>query len=70
LFGVTARNCRQLADILALVLGLALFPLAASLHTGVDILISGVSAGSRARWRACRTGRAMPPWPPDLRLLS
>jgi predicted branched-subunit amino acid permease len=52
----TARNCRQLADILALVLGLALFPLAALLHSGVDILISGVSAGSIAygvhRWRA------------------
>jgi predicted branched-subunit amino acid permease len=44
----TARNCRQLADILALVLGLALFPLAALLHSGVDILISGVSAGSIA----------------------
>jgi predicted branched-subunit amino acid permease len=44
----TARNCRQLADILALVLGLALFPLASLLHTGVDILISGVSAGSIA----------------------
>src|SRR3981081_2315548 len=41
----TARNCRQLADVLALVLGLALFPLASMLHTGVDILISGVSAG-------------------------
>jgi predicted branched-subunit amino acid permease len=52
----TARNCRQLADILALVLGLALFPLAALLHSGVDILISGVSAGSIAYgvhwWRA------------------
>lgn len=51
----TARNCRQLADVLALVLGLALFPLAALLHSGVDILISGVSAGSIAygihRWR-------------------
>src|ERR1700722_10680270 len=51
----TARNCRQLSDILALVLGLALFPLAAMLHTGVDILISGVSAGTIAygvhRWR-------------------
>jgi predicted branched-subunit amino acid permease len=50
-----ARNCRQLSDILALVLGLALFPLAAMLHTGVDILISGVSAGTIAygvhRWR-------------------
>ena len=51
----TARNCRQLADILALVLGLALFPLAATLHSGIDILISGVSAGTIAygvhRWR-------------------
>jgi hypothetical protein len=27
---------------------LALFPLAATLHTGVDILISGVSAGTIA----------------------
>jgi predicted branched-subunit amino acid permease len=44
----TARNCRQLADILALALGLALYPLAASLHTGVDILISGISAGTIA----------------------
>jgi len=52
----TARNSRQLADILALVLGLALFPLASQLHTGVDILISGVCAGTIAygfhRWRA------------------
>lgn len=44
----TARNCRQLADILALVLGLALFPLVSMLHTGVDILISGISAGTIA----------------------
>jgi predicted branched-subunit amino acid permease len=44
----TARNCRQLADVLALVLGLALLPLVALLHTGVDILISGVSAGTIA----------------------
>ena len=44
----TARNCRQLSDILALVLGLALFPLASLLHTGVDILISGISAGTIA----------------------
>jgi predicted branched-subunit amino acid permease len=44
----TARNRRQLADVLALVLGLALFPLASTLHTGVDILISGVSAGTIA----------------------
>src|SRR6201747_2601594 len=33
----TARNCRQLSDILALALGLALFPFASMLHTGVDI---------------------------------
>ena len=52
----TARNCRQLADILALVLGLALFPLASLLHTGADILVGGVSAGTIAYgvhwWRA------------------
>jgi predicted branched-subunit amino acid permease len=51
----TARNCRQLSDIAALALGLALFPLVSLLHTGVDILISGVSAGTIAyalhRWR-------------------
>src|SRR3979490_861123 len=44
----TARNCRQLADVLALVLGLALLPPASQLHTGVDILISGISAGTIA----------------------
>src|SRR5260370_11580062 len=44
----TARNCRRLADVLALVLGLALFPPACMLHSGVDILISGVSAGTIA----------------------
>src|SRR6478736_7051523 len=44
----TARNCRQLSDILALVLGLALFPLVSMLHTGVDILISGIAAGTIA----------------------
>jgi predicted branched-subunit amino acid permease len=44
----TARNCRQLSDALALALGLALFPFASMLHTGVDILISGVSAGTVA----------------------
>jgi len=35
----TARNCRQISDMLALVLGIALFPLVSMLHTGVDILI-------------------------------
>jgi len=44
----TARNCRQLSDLLALLLGLALFPLVARFHTGVDILISGVAAGTIA----------------------
>lgn len=44
----TARNCRQVADVVALVLGLALFPLVSLLHTGVDIMISGVSAGTIA----------------------
>ena len=44
----TARNCRQISDVLALVLGLALYPLAATLHTGVDILISGITAGTIA----------------------
>ena len=44
----TARNCRQLADVVALALGLALFPIVSLLHTGVDILISGVSAGTIA----------------------
>src|ERR1700716_2103920 len=45
-----AANLPQLfaAAILALVLGLALFPLASQLHTGVDILISGISAGTIA----------------------
>jgi predicted branched-subunit amino acid permease len=44
----TARNCKQLADVLALGLGLALFPLVAMWHTGLDILISGASAGTIA----------------------
>ena len=52
----TARNSRELADIVALVLGLALYPLAALLHSGVDILVSGVVAGTIAygihRWKA------------------
>ena len=52
----TARNCRELADWVALGLGLVLFPLAAMLNSGVDILVSGVSAGTIAYgvhfWRA------------------
>ncbi|MFB9265664.1 AzlC family ABC transporter permease [Bradyrhizobium erythrophlei] len=44
----TARNCRELADVIALVLGLLLFPVAAMLNSGVDILVSGVVAGTIA----------------------
>jgi len=44
----TARNRKQISDVLALVLGLALYPLVSTLQTGVDILISGMSAGSIA----------------------
>nr|WP_249159842.1 AzlC family ABC transporter permease [Bradyrhizobium tropiciagri] len=44
----TARNCRELADVIALVLGLLLFPVAALLNSGVDILVSGVVAGTIA----------------------
>jgi hypothetical protein len=42
--------------VVALVLGLLLYPLAAQLDSGLDILISGVVAGTIAygvhRWRA------------------
>src|SRR3954462_1924719 len=44
----TAGNCRQLSEVAALALGLALFPLASLLHSGVDILISGISTGTVA----------------------
>ncbi len=44
----TARNCRQLSDVLALALGLALFPLVSMLQTGVDVLLSGIAAGTIA----------------------
>jgi predicted branched-subunit amino acid permease len=44
----TARNCRELADVVALALGLALYPLATMLNSGVDILVSGVAAGTIA----------------------
>ena len=52
----TARNCHELSDGVALVLGLLLFPVAAMLNSGVDILVSGVAAGTIAYgvhwWRA------------------
>lgn len=44
----TAGNSRQLVDRLALLLGVALMPLAAMLNTGIDMLIAGVSAGTIA----------------------
>jgi len=51
----TARNAQRLVDKLALALGLVLFPLVQLLHTGVDIMISGLTAGTVAygvhRWR-------------------
>ena len=51
----TARNSRELADVLALVLGLAFYPLAALMNSGLDVLVSGVAAGTIAygvhKWR-------------------
>lgn len=51
----TARNSRTLADILALVLGLVFYPVAALMNSGLDILVSGVVAGTIAygvhKWR-------------------
>lgn len=51
----TARNSRELADVLALVLGLLFYPLASLLNSGLDILVSGVGAGTIAflvhKWR-------------------
>jgi hypothetical protein len=44
----TARNSKDLSDVLALVLGLALYPLAALMNSGLDILLSGVVAGTVA----------------------
>ena len=51
----TARNSRGLADVLALVLGLVLYPLASLMNSGLDILVSGLVAGTIAfgvhKWR-------------------
>ncbi len=44
----TARNSRELSDVLALILGLLLYPLAAKMNSGLDILVSGVVAGTIA----------------------
>jgi len=47
----TARNSRELADVLALVL----YPVASLMNSGLDILVSGVVAGTIAydvhKWR-------------------
>jgi predicted branched-subunit amino acid permease len=51
----TARNAHRLVDKLALGLGLTLYPFISMLHTGVDIMICGLAAGTFAycvhRWR-------------------
>jgi len=51
----TARNSRELADVRALVLGLVLYPVASLMNSGLDILVSGVVAGTIAydvhKWR-------------------
>jgi hypothetical protein len=44
----TARNSKEFADILALALGLAFYPVAALMNSGLDILLSGVGAGTVA----------------------
>jgi predicted branched-subunit amino acid permease len=51
----TARNSRTLADGLSLVLGLVFYPVASLMNSGLDILVSGVVAGTIAygvhKWR-------------------
>ncbi len=44
----TARNSRELSDVAALVLGVLLYPLFALMNSGLDVLLSGVVAGSVA----------------------
>jgi predicted branched-subunit amino acid permease len=41
-----ARNSARLADKIALLLGLVLFPIVLWFETGIDVLISGVAAGT------------------------
>lgn len=54
----TARNSKGIADVLSLALGIVFYPLAAMLDSGVDILLSGVAAGTIAfgvhKWRERR----------------
>ena len=44
----TARNCRQMVDRLALVLGLVLGPLLAYWQVGLDLMWTGVVGGTLA----------------------
>jgi predicted branched-subunit amino acid permease len=44
----TARNCRQMVDRLALVLGLVIDPLLVYWHVGLDLMWTGVVGGSLA----------------------
>ena len=54
----TARNSREVADVVALALGVLLYPLAAKMNSGLDILVSGLVAGTIAYgvhwWREVR----------------
>nr|WP_249815704.1 MULTISPECIES: AzlC family ABC transporter permease [unclassified Bradyrhizobium] len=54
----TARNSREIADVVALVLGIVLYPVAAKMNSGLDILVSGLVAGTVAYgvhwWREVR----------------
>jgi len=54
----TARNSREVADVVALALGVVLYPLAATMNSGLDILVSGLAAGTIAYgvhwWREVR----------------
>ena len=51
----TARNSRELADVVALVLRLVHYPLASLMNSGVDILVTGLVGGTIAfgvhKWR-------------------
>ena len=48
----TARNCRQMVDRLALVLGLVLGPLLTARHVELDLMWTGVG---RRHARLCRS---------------
>ena len=64
----TARNSRELADVVALVLGLVLYPLASLMNSGVDILVSGLVGGTIAfgvhKWRGVGMSAFFGDWHP------